>query len=87
MGSPLPPPCECTPLGMAPGAWPWSWWWPWPGPVPPASLVLVAGCTCLICPVPCLGLAIYPLRRAWHPLFEGAFVRFPLGEMIKIPPF
>ena len=87
MGSPLPLPGECTPLGMAPGAWPWSWWWAWPGPVPPASLVLVAGCTCLICPVPCLKLALYPLRRAWHPLFDGVFVRFPLGEMIKTPPF
>ena len=63
MGSPLPPPLECTPLGMALGAWPWSWW----------------RCTCLIYPVPCLELALYPLRRAWHPLFDGVFVRFPLG--------
>ena len=86
MGLPLPPPTECTPLRMALGAWSWSWWCHglYLSLLPPWSWWL---CTCLIYPVPCLELAIYPLRRAWHPLFEGVFVRFPLGEMIKMPPF
>ena len=49
----------------------------------PSCLSLVLGpASCLIYPVPCLELALYPLRWAWHPLFEGVFVRFPLGEMM-----
>ena len=81
MGSPLHLPGECTPLGMAPGAWPWSWWWAWPGPVPPASLVLVVlHLPDLPCAMP--GTGTLPLRGAWLPLFEGVFVRFPLGEMM-----
>ena len=51
------------------------------GPVPPASLVLVV-LHLPDLPWPCLELAIYPLRSAWLPLFEGVFVRFPLGEMM-----